>query len=284
MPNNTTNTAAILRPEQVADLVIKPALAQAIAAQATTVQSTASNSLRIPLVTSDPTTGWVAEEAEIPLSTMGLDELVVTPSKVAGLVSVSREAADDTSPAATTSIGNGLARDIARKLDAAFAGNLASPAPKGLASLKDADVSLVTKSGAFANGDSLDAFAEAASMVEVEGGSITAWLAHPNDALALGKLKAETNSVVPLLSADPTQAARRTIEGRPVLVSPSIAPGTIYGVDKLVTFLVLREDTRVEVDGSAFFTSDRIAVRAVMRAGFGFANPKRIARVKVTTS
>lgn len=282
--NNTVNSSAILRPEQVADLVVRPALAQAIATQAATLRSTSSHSLRIPIVTSDPTTGWVEEEAEIPLSSLGLDELVVTPSKVAGIVPVSREAADDTSPAAAEAIGAGLARDIARKLDTAFCGNVANPAPKGLAALADAAVSLVSRTAKFTNSDNLDDFAQAASLVEVAGGSVSAWLANPVDALALATMKAGSTSSAPLLSADPAQAARRTIEGRPLLISPAVAAGTIYGVDKTAAFVVLRENTRVEVDRSVFFTSDRFAVRAVMRVGFGFTDPKRVARIKFPTS
>ncbi|WP_170127318.1 phage major capsid protein [Kineococcus rhizosphaerae] len=280
---NTTTAAAILKPSEVADLVVRPALAQSIAARATTLITIGTHNLRIPIVDSDPTAGWIEEAAEIPLSDMPMRELLVTPSKVAGLVKVSREAADDTSPAATTAIGDGLARDIARRLDYAFAGNLPAPAPKGLDSIPDGDLALVERDGAFENGDSLDDFARAASLIEEAGGSVTAWLASPTDALALATLKATTDGVTPLLAPDPTRAASRTIEGVPLLVSPAITPGTVYGIDKAVTYLVMREDTRVEVDGSRFFTSDEVAVRAVMRASFGFADPGRIARIAYPT-
>jgi HK97 family phage major capsid protein len=65
----------------------------------------------------------VAEGAEITPSDPTLQELVVTPPKVAGLTIVSREMADDSDPAAAQVVGDGLARDIARRIDqAAFAG------------------------------------------------------------------------------------------------------------------------------------------------------------------
>ena len=36
---------------------------------------------------------------------------------------------------------------------------------------------------------------------------------------------------------------------------------------------MIRAGTRIEVDRSVFFTSDRVAVKATMRVGFGFPAP-----------
>jgi HK97 family phage major capsid protein len=47
-------------------------------------------------------------------------------------------------------------------------------------------------------------------------------------------------------------------------------------------WLVVREDATVEADRFVFFTSDRVAVKATMRAGFGFVHPQSV--VKVTTA
>jgi HK97 family phage major capsid protein len=46
--------------------------------------------------------------------------------------------------------------------------------------------------------------------------------------------------------------------------------------------LVVRHNAKVEADRSAFFTSDRVAVKATTRAGLGLVHPQSV--VKVTTA
>src|SRR6478735_8466218 len=48
-----------------------------------------SNTTRIPVVNTDPTTGWTQEGQEITPSDADVDELVVTPKKLAGLTIIS---------------------------------------------------------------------------------------------------------------------------------------------------------------------------------------------------
>ncbi len=128
----STDDVAGLLPDQHGPLVVQPALAASVFAQVATVAVTTATRYRIPIVNADPTASWVAEGAEITPSDPTLDELIVTPAKVAGLTVVSRELADDSDPAAAQVVGDGLARDIARRVDqAAFAG-LPAPAPAGL--------------------------------------------------------------------------------------------------------------------------------------------------------
>jgi hypothetical protein len=61
MPLLTTNGAAILTPDQVQDLVIKPQLSSAVSTRVSTIVQTASHSTRFPIVVTDPTTAWTAE-------------------------------------------------------------------------------------------------------------------------------------------------------------------------------------------------------------------------------
>src|SRR3954468_6880718 len=119
----TTGTAGpLLTPEQVEDLLVLPVLAASVALNplVSTVVRLTGSTYRIPKVTADPSAAWVAEGAEIPVSDLTTNELVVTPSKVAGLSVITSELAEDSSPEASTEVGAGLARDIARKVDAAF--------------------------------------------------------------------------------------------------------------------------------------------------------------------
>ncbi len=273
---STTNTRGIL-PDDTGPLLVQPFMAESVAATVSTVVTTANNRYRIPTVTADPTASWVAEGDEIIPTDPTLTELTITPAKVAGLTIVSRELADDSDPAAAEVVGQGLARDIARKVDQAFFGAAAAPAPSGLGALSG--VQSYVNASAYGN---LDFAAEAISKAETVGATVTAFVTNPATALALAKVKTATGSNEPVLGKDATSATSRQILGVPLHVSPSVAANTLWALDSSRVWLVLREDTTVEADRSVFFTSDRVAVKAVMRVGMAFPHPASV--VKVTTA
>ncbi len=273
----TTDDVAGLLPDQHGPLVVQPALAASIFAQVATTAVCKSTHYRIPIVSADPTASWVAEGAEIAPTDPTLDELTVTPAKVAGLTIISRELADDSNPAAAQVVGDGLARDIARRIDqAAFAG-LAAPAPAGLSTLSG--VQAYTNAGAFSN---LDFAAEAISKAETVGATVTAFVAGPATALALAKIRQTTGSNQPVLGIDATSATGRRILGVPLYVSAYVAANTLWAIDSSRVWLVVRDDAAVEADRSVFFTSDRVAVKATMRAAFGFVHPQAVVKVSVS--
>lgn len=266
---STTGTSGIL-PEEYGKLIVEPVMAQALAfdADVATVVTTKASEFNIPVVRSDAGASWVAEGAEITEDDPNLDEIVVKPSKVAGLTIVSRELANDSSPSAQQIVGEGLARSIASQVDAAFLGDLAAPAPKGLESIDG--VSVIDTGGALTN---LDPFAEAVSAAEEAGANISAFILSPADALTVATLKDTANSNKNLLE-DP-----RTILGRPVKVNKNIPAGTAWAVDKTRIITVLREGTTLAVSGEAYFSSDRVGIRATMRVGFGFPSEDAIVKM-----
>jgi HK97 family phage major capsid protein len=132
MSLTTSGGQAILSPEQVGELVIRPLAQESVALGVSTVHPIVGPSLRVPAVTGDPTAAWVAEGAEIPVSEPTLTEVNITPSKLAGLVVVSNELAADSSPAALQVVGQRLVRDLSRKIDAAYFGNATVNGPSGL--------------------------------------------------------------------------------------------------------------------------------------------------------
>ncbi len=278
MATYTTSTGATgLLPSNYGALVVQPALDASVFARVATTVTTGSTTYRIPIVSADPTASWVAEGAEITPSDPTLSELVVTPPKVAGLTVISRELADDSSPAAAQVVGDGLARDIARRIDqAAFAG-LAAPAPAGLSTLSG--VQAYVNGTAFAN---LDWAAQAISKAETVGATVTAFVTSPATALALATIKQATGSNQPVLGMDATAATSRSVLGVPLYVSQYVAANTLWAIDSSRVWLVVRDDATVEADRSVFFTSDRVAVRATMRAGLAFTHPQAV--VKVTTA
>ncbi|WP_166501660.1 phage major capsid protein [Rhodococcus erythropolis] len=276
MLTSTAGVTSILTPDQVNALLIQPLQNLAIATRVSTVVNVGTHGLRLPSVLEDPSAGWVAEGAEIPVSESDLGEIEVVPSKLAGLVVISNELAADSSPAALQVVGDGLVRDIQTKLDTAYFGNLAAPAAKGLASIT---TTTINAGAAWTN---TDPFAEAIAAAETKGVVITNFVANPADALLLAKVKKQTGSNEPLLGLDATAPTARTIRGVPLLVSPAVLAGTVWAIPQSRSFVAIRNDTSVTTDASAFYTSDRTAIRATMRVGFGFPQPLGIVRINIT--
>jgi HK97 family phage major capsid protein len=120
MASTTTTFAPILTPSQVGELVTQPLIQKSVAGQVLTTMGISTHSFRISIVTADPSASWTAEGAEIATSDATLDELDVTPSKLAALSVISSELANDSTPAAAQAIGDGIVRDLTRKVDAAL--------------------------------------------------------------------------------------------------------------------------------------------------------------------
>ncbi len=277
MALTTSGGASILTPEEVGALVIRPLMEQSVAAQVSTVIPTNSHDFRVPIVSADPTAAWTAEGAEITASDPTVTEVLVTPKKLAGLTVITNELALDSSPAALQVVGDGLVRDLKRKLDAAYFGNTTTNGPSGLLSLTTA---AVDAGDAWTNLDWAEGAKSAAETVHT---NLTAFVASPATALALAELKElTTGSNKALLGSDPTQPTSRVIAGLPLYTSPAIADGIVWGIPQPHSIFVIRQDATVVTDTSVYFTSDRVAVRATLRVGFGFTFPGAVVKVAIS--
>ncbi len=269
-----SNTRPLLV-DDVANLLVLPSLNQSIAADpaVTSRITTTSATLRMPVQTADPTAAWVAEGQEIAVSDAALTEIDITPAKLAALSVISSELANDSSPAAARVVGQGMARDLAKRIDAAFFGALASPAPSGLGALTG--VQTVVNAAAFTN---LDAFSAAIAKAENVGADVTAFCTSPNTALALAQVKQLSNGTVPLLGADGTAATQRMIRGVPLLVSYAIPDNVVWALDTDRAIMVVRSDASVVVDSSVFFTSIEWRCAAPCASGSASRTPPRSSR------
>lgn len=270
---------------QTADLLLTPLESKSLAFKIPTQVRTSGHTFRIPAVRQDPSAAWVAEGEEIPVSAAVGDEVAITPRKVAGLVTVSSETADDTNPAAATMVGDGLARDIARKVDQAFfgaapTGPAATRQAPGLESLPagGADGITLVPGGSLTD---LEPFIDALAAAEEAGVVISAWVADSDSASTLAKLTTGSGSSVPLLGTDAANGIARTVLGIPLIVSPYVVAG-IWGLSAATAVTVLRDDVSIDVDRSAYFSSDMVAIRGRIRVGFGFPNPAGIVKVTKT--
>lgn len=271
---NTGSGASILTPEQVQTLVVEPLARAAVAMQISNIVMTDTNTTRFPIVVSDAASGWTAEGAEITVSDPDLDELEVTPKKLAALVVVSNELLADSNPSAATVVGDSIVRDLAQKLDRAFFGASVMNGPgglDGLAGVQRVDAGSITN---------LDPFAAALSKLEVVDASLDrAFVAHPNTLLALSELKIGSSYNLPLLGPDAASPTKRSILGTPIYWSPYVEEGLVWLVARSKSFVVMRNDTSVVTDTSAFFSSDRTAIRATMRVSFGWPHEAAVVRI-----
>lgn len=272
--------SGILTVETIGNLIVRPTSQASRIFAVSTVATTQSKDYRLPIVTADPATSFVAEGQELNVSDQSISELLITPAKVAGITVVSRELANDSNPEATDVVGDGLGRDLAKRIDAAAFGTHTTNGPDGLHAL--AGVTEIDATGPL---DNLDAFAEAISEAENVGAQLTSFVASPTVALALAQLKTGSQLNTPLLGVDPTNPTQRLVQGVPLVVSPAVDDATIWGIPKAFSYVVLRDDeATLDVDKSPFFTSDRIAVKATLRVSWGWPHPAAIQKIVLSDS
>jgi HK97 family phage major capsid protein len=276
-----STAGGIVLPEVVGPLIIQPLRARSTAMQVCSTVETASPFFRFPVVQLDAQTGWIAEGADITPTDPTIQEVKVTPSKLGALCKVSNECANDTSPAATQVVGDGLTRNIARQLDKAFFANTTPLGPNGLLSV----AGIATVAGTMTN---FDWAIQAQSALERVGSTVTAFCASFATVEQLGLVKSFTgsaaNSNEPLLQAtdgDVTTAQPRNIFGVPLYSLPegTIADGIVWALDRDKTYVVIRSDVSLVVDPHFYFGSDSLAVRTLIRCGFGFTHPAAIAQI-----
>lgn len=267
--NSTLENA--FTPEDYGKLIDTVVDENSVAFQAATVVNTDKHQIRIPVLVSDPDTGWYAENTEIALTDPETDEVLVVPSKVAGLTQVSNESIEDTDPAVAQMIGQALARDIAKKVDSAFFGGTVTNGPSGLLSLAGVEV---VDTGA--GWTTLDYVHDAKAQAMANGAALTHIVMAPDVALALSKAKTGTGSNQSLLE---TVDDGIRLAGLVALVSPAVAAGNAWAVDNSQVMTVRRLGTTVVQSKDAAFSKDATQIRAVSRVGFGFANPAGVVRL-----
>lgn len=267
-----------LLPEQWGHLIVEPVQAQSVAYQVSTVVTTPNTTFHMPVITGDPSSAFVKEGDEITADDPTAKEISTTPSKAAGLTIVSREMAQDSSPAAAGLVGQGIARSMVDTIDKAYFGNTTTNGPAGLESLTG--VQAVDGGAAWAD---LDPFANAMSLVEAEGAQVSAFVGNAATVLALAELKQDSaDSNVPLLGVDPVQPGRRQILGVPLFISKHVADDTVYGIARDRSVVVQRQGAEVTTSKDAYFSSDRLGVRGIMRVGFAFPSPQCIAKITLS--
>jgi HK97 family phage major capsid protein len=263
--------------------LVRPFDQASIAARVSTTLRTDSARIEVPVITEDADAGWYAEGAEIATDDPAFNTITVVPRKLAGLTAISNETIMSANRNAVSMGLDSLVRDIATKLDAAYFGNLAAPAPAGLGAL--VGVTALTT-----DLTTLDVFDEARIEATKLGESIGSFVTDPDTLLSLATAKESTTSRRPLLQPAVSESAVRerdavtlTVSGVPVYASPAVEPGIIWGIPKRTSILVVSGEPDVASSSDAGFKNDLTYVRATLRVGFAFTRPAAIAKVTVET-
>lgn len=267
-----SNLAQAWTPEDYGKLIDLVLAEKSIAFQVGTVVQTGSETIRFPMLTADPAVGWYAENTQISLTDPTNSELVITPKKVAGLDQTSNEAKDDSNPAVAEVIGRGLARSIAKKIDAAFFANTTANGPNGLLSLSGINV---VDTGT-TTWTSLDPIHKAKHDALVDGANLTHLILAPDVALTLATAKETEESFKGLLD---NVADGVSLAGLKMLVSTDVAAGNAWAVDASQVIVVQRAGTKIVKSDQAAFDYDGIQIRATARVSWGFANPAGVVRL-----
>jgi Phage capsid family len=116
-----------------------------------------------------------AEGAEITATDATLDELTITPSKLAALSVISSELANDSTPEAAQAVGDSIVRDLSRKVDQALFTATTTNGPGGLPGVSG----VTSVSGPATDYANVDPFSDAVYSSAAANGTITAWVTNP---------------------------------------------------------------------------------------------------------
>lgn len=179
-------------PEEWSQYVLTHLSAQSVVlASGATRIDTALRAVHVPRVLTDGTAAWFAELEEITEAGPTGDELVLTPRKVATLVSLSNEVVDDSSPSVLDTVGTRMVAAVALTADRAILNGPGGKAPTGVFGQAGQHV---------AGAVTIDTLIDAAGLVADVGGTATVAYVNPANHTAL--MKEKDGNGRPLLTPD----------------------------------------------------------------------------------
>lgn len=179
-----------LRPDLMID-AYRP-LSVVMAAGATMLSGLSSN-VSIPKVNGDLSAAFVAENTDATESDLDIDTITMSPSRVSGTSSFSREVLYTAQPDIDNMVRRILGERIALAVDdAALEGSGTAPVPTGILNTTGVNTKATTGSSTMTHAESLDIIAAVqADNVDTTG---AVWVAHPNDLATIGATVVDSGS------------------------------------------------------------------------------------------
>ena len=287
-PSHYTGLSSFLQDLQ--GPLIERVTRRSAAAQMSTVVTTKDNGFTLPVVATDATASWTVEGTPIVESAPDLKSLRVRTGKLAGLVPLTGEAVRSQRIDLLQVASRSLVRDMSAKLDAAFFGDVADPAPDGLGSL--GEVATIEA----ASGDNLDGLVDAVATLQDLGHDATDVAMSPTTLAQLAKVRKGTGSNESLLGSDATLGglldadgqdgtnAGRTLLGMQVRVSRFVPAGQVIVLDRGRVFTALTGEPLLDSSEHAAYERDTVLIRALQSVGFGFPDPSAVIKVALPSA
>jgi HK97 family phage major capsid protein len=247
-------------------------------------EQTGLQAITIPTVgTGTDGATWVNEGDSLPESKPDLGGYTVTALKLGTTATVSNEALAD-SELVPNVITESMSRNMSRAIDhAVFAGVSGSPAPNSIANLSG------TTGYTYGTGSSKPDYAKLVDKMNLAIAA-SAGLGHPLTSFVCnsdlwGQLsiqKEGSNSYLDLFQSDPTQPSQLRVAGVPVVISPDMPDGVLYGLPQSVCYAVIRNNLTVATSQDERFSNDETVIRLTLRFNAGYPDPAPIATFTVS--
>lgn len=271
MATQTTATFPTLQQAEIQSLLVQPLESESVFLASGPKIIDTNGPIRIPRIASGLTVGFVGEGAQIPESSVGLDEVTMLPSTLKSLKVISRVTAEvlrSSAVALDAILKQRLSTDTAAALDnALFTGTGASNTIKGL--LNQTGVATGTL-----DADDPDTLLDGIGVARANEVKPNRWFLSPADYLSIRKVKDNEGRYV--LQPDITQAGQEVLFGIPVTVTAQIATGKAVLADMNLVAIARDMSPSITVDSSRYFDTDEVALRVVARYDLALLQPKAV--------
>lgn len=279
-----TSTQASLTREQVQAILVQPLQAKSVflSTPGLRIFDTNGSQVRIPrLVTADTAT-FVAEGAQIPTKEIDTDEVVLLPSTMKGVKTITpftNELARQSVVALDAAIRDAMVTQVSATLDRAFIAGTAVNEPQGIITLGTAATVAGTAVGTPTLDDLMDAVGAALS-ADVDANNLR-WMMNSRDWITMRKLKDADQRYQ--LQPDPTAPGAFTLFGFPVTVTNHIPKTQGAGSESTIVLAdfsqiaVARDlNPQVTILSELYADYDKQAIRVVARYDMKPLNPKAV--------
>lgn len=271
MATQTTATFPTLQQTEIQSLLVQPLEAASVFLASGPKIIDTNGPIRIPRIASGLTVGFVGEGAQIPESSVGLDEVTMLPSTLKSLKVISRvtsEVLRSSAVALDSILKQRLSTDTAAALDnALFTGTGTSNTIKGL--LNQTGVATGTL-----NAGSPDSLLDGIGIARANEVKPNRWFLSPADYLTIRKIKDTTGKYI--LQPDLTATGQEVLFGVPVTVTARIPVGKAVLADMSLVAVARDLAPSITVDSSRYFDTDEVALRVVTRYDIALLQPKAV--------
>lgn len=271
MTTQTTATFPTLQQTEIQSLLVQPLESESVFLASGPKIIDTNGPIRIPRLASGLTVGFVGEGAQIPESSVGLDEVSMLPSTLKSLKVISRvtsEVLRSSAQSLDAILKQRLATDTAKALDVAlFTGNGNSNTIKGL--LNQTGVATGTL-----DATKTDSLLDGIGIARANEVRPNRWFLSPADYLAIRKIKDTSGKYI--LQPDLTATGQEVLFGVPVTVTAQIPTGKAVLADMSLVAVARDMSPSITVDSSRYFDTDEVALRVVARYDLALLQPKAV--------